>query len=108
LLILDREIQNLPWESIPVLQNYSVCRLPALALLLEKLPNYGSKSQTNTQNQPTSIRNQQTRKNNFVISDVRFHKIDPNNVFYIVNPSQDLATSVSAQGSNPVTLDKCK
>ncbi|KAI6000295.1 peptidase family C50-domain-containing protein [Pisolithus orientalis] len=76
-LVLDRRLQGIPWESIPVLRGRSVSRIPSLNFLLDRVqfaalqsPERGSDSQE----EPTVDR----------IS------IDPRKAYYILNPSGDL------------------
>ena len=37
ILILDKYIQMLPWESLPCLQNQSVSRLPSITFLRDRI-----------------------------------------------------------------------
>lgn len=36
-LILDKQLQSLPWESINLLQNHSVSRIPSIDILMWQL-----------------------------------------------------------------------
>lgn len=66
-LILDKHLQKLPWESMPCLLTRSVTRLPSLHFLL----NYGLLRKL----QPPST---------------LVHGIDPKKTFYVLNPHSNL------------------
>ena len=40
ILIPDKNLQRLPWESIPILRQESVCRLPSFSMLKDRLIRY--------------------------------------------------------------------
>jgi len=65
-LILDRQVQEIPWESIPILRGRAVSRVPSLAFLADRLPPATS-------------------------PDTGRLEVNPKKVFYILNPSKDLA-----------------
>ena len=72
ILILDKYVQMLPWESLPCLRNKSVSRLPSISflrdrILLMKYRNNGGDSSNNDK-----------------------YFIEPQKAFYILNPDQDL------------------
>ncbi|KAM4699281.1 separin [Discoglossus pictus] len=66
-LILDKHLQKLPWESTPCLMSRSVTRLPSLHFLLS----YGLRKKY--QPQTTLI-----------------HGVDPKQTFYVLNPHANL------------------
>ncbi|XP_075707951.1 separin [Rhinoderma darwinii] len=66
-LILDKHLQKLPWESMPCLLTRSVTRLPSLHFLL----NYGLLKK----HQPQST---------------LVHGVDPKKTFYVLNPHSNL------------------
>ncbi|KAM4047872.1 separin [Anomaloglossus baeobatrachus] len=66
-LILDKHLQKLPWESMPCLLTRSVTRLPSLHFLL----NYGLLRK----HQPQSA---------------LVHGVDPKKTFYVLNPHSNL------------------
>jgi len=72
-LILDKSIQGLPWESMPVLRGESVSRIPDVRFLLDRLDladhQRGGKSQGPGANRA---------------------RIDPRKTFYVLNPGGDL------------------
>ena len=64
-LILDRNVQEIPWESIPILRGRAVSRVPSLAFLADRLPLA-------------------------IAPDTGRLEVNPKKVFYILNPSKDL------------------
>ncbi|CAL1276043.1 unnamed protein product [Larinioides sclopetarius] len=66
ILILDKNIQALPWESLPLLKDVPVSRIPSLIIL---------KSLCTT------------------LEPLSYKEVDCNNTFYILNPSGDLKYS---------------
>lgn len=73
-LILDKNIQGLPWESIPVLRGESVSRIPDMRFLLDRLDladrQWGGKKPRG----PGADR----------------ARVDPRKTFYVLNPGGDL------------------
>jgi separase len=65
-LVLDKNVQGLPWESLPILRGKSVSRIPCLSFLLDRieLPSY-----------------------NITAKGIM---INPSRTYYIMNPSGDL------------------
>ncbi|KAJ3553303.1 hypothetical protein NM688_g3687 [Phlebia brevispora] len=72
-LILDKNVQGIPWESIPILRGRSVSRIPSMDFLLDRL------EYARRQGAPTN--------SNGVVDRVM---VDPRKVFYALNPSGDL------------------
>ena len=68
ILIIDKHIQNLPWESMPILYNKPVSRMPSFTLL----SNYCKLKQMNS------------KRNRIGVG------INPENTYYLLNPSNDL------------------
>lgn len=72
-LILDKNVQGLPWESIPILRGESVSRIPDVRFLLDRLglADYrrGGKNMG-----PGADR----------------ARVDPRKTFYVLNPAGDL------------------
>jgi separase len=72
-LILDKNIQGLPWESMPILRGESVSRIPDMRFLLDRLDladhHRGGKNQG-----PAVDR----------------ARVDPRKTFYVLNPAGDL------------------
>ncbi|CAG8512638.1 2627_t:CDS:10, partial [Scutellospora calospora] len=72
ILILDKNVQMLPWESLPCLRSQAVSRLPSLSFLRDRI------MLTN------HINNKQSESN------ISNYVIDQRKTFYVLNPSQDL------------------
>jgi len=72
-LILDKNIQGLPWESMPVLRGESVSRIPDMRFLLDRLSladfQRGGKPQGPGVNRA---------------------RVDPRKTFFVLNPGGDL------------------
>lgn len=61
-LILDKNVQHLPWESLPILRDRQVSRLPNIAMLYQCISGRSRKVQIGS----------------------------PDSAFYLLNPSGDL------------------
>ncbi|KAL5564053.1 hypothetical protein UlMin_033800 [Ulmus minor] len=75
ILVLDSEVQMLPWENIPILRNQEVYRMPSVWSITARLDR--------------SHHNQ--RQVGMVGVDFPF--IDPLDAFYLLNPSGDLSST---------------
>lgn len=73
-LVLDKNIQGLPWESIPMLRGRSVSRIPSVDFLIDRLE-YAEMRK----------RRRPGLKQNFAGATV-----DPRKGYFILNPSGDL------------------
>uniref|UniRef100_S4RE67 separase n=1 Tax=Petromyzon marinus TaxID=7757 RepID=S4RE67_PETMA len=71
-LILDKNLQKLPWENIPLLRASSVTRMPSLAFLLAS-----------------------ALSTKYVKSNVFNSKVDVRNTFYLLNPQANLSSTES-------------
>ncbi|CAM9600525.1 unnamed protein product [Lampetra fluviatilis] len=71
-LILDKNLQKLPWENIPLLRASSVTRMPSLAFLLAS-----------------------ALTTKYVKSNVFNAKVDVRNTFYLLNPQANLSSTES-------------
>ncbi|XP_038076615.1 uncharacterized protein LOC119744640 [Patiria miniata] len=71
ILILDKQIQQLPWETTPALRDTPICRMPSLYFILSHLRSRGS---SNPASDPSPA-------------------LDPSDTFYVLNPSNDLANT---------------
>ncbi|XP_072151631.1 separase isoform X3 [Setaria viridis] len=75
ILVLDINVQMLPWENLPVLRNQEIYRMPSM----------------------TSIFLALSRSNNLLkdgsVMAPPFPVIDPFNTFYLLNPSGDLSST---------------
>jgi separase len=74
-LILDKSVQSLPWESIPILRGRSVSRIPNVDFLLDRLELSRWQMERFTSGQAT----------------VNRAVINPRKGYYILNPSGDLS-----------------
>ncbi|CAG8631184.1 23020_t:CDS:10, partial [Cetraspora pellucida] len=72
ILILDKNVQMLPWESLPCLRSQAVSRLPSLSFLRDRIMFMNH------------INNRQCESN------ISNYVIDQRKAFYVLNPSQDL------------------
>ncbi|CAG8726210.1 31231_t:CDS:10, partial [Gigaspora margarita] len=72
ILILDKNVQMLPWESLPCLRSQAVSRLPSLSFLRDRITliNHNNNKQC------------ESKTANYII--------DQRKAFYVLNPSQDL------------------
>uniref|UniRef100_A0A915HYN5 separase n=1 Tax=Romanomermis culicivorax TaxID=13658 RepID=A0A915HYN5_ROMCU len=66
ILILDKELHSLPWESMPILRNQIVSRMISIHSLIDSINHWSSR-----------------------------RSIDPNNTFYILDPKQNLPNTKS-------------
>ncbi|KAL1336318.1 hypothetical protein HN51_030706 [Arachis hypogaea] len=73
ILVLDYEVQMLPWESLPILRNLEVYRMPSVSSISAVLDISG-------------IHQEQEGRNL-----VSFPSIDPLDAFYLLNPDGDLS-----------------
>lgn len=80
-LVLDKNVQAIPWESIPVLRGRSVSRIPSLALLIDRL---------HLARQQHGLSISQTHEEGIVVDRAL---VDPTKATYILNPSGDLKTT---------------
>ena len=75
-LVLDKNVQSIPWESIPALRGHSVSRIPGIDFLLDRLEYakvHNDEKQRGTK--PGEV------------------LVDPTSVFYVLNPSGDLTNT---------------
>jgi separase len=81
-LVLDRNVQGIPWESIPILRGHSVSRIPSLSFLLDRIHlarHLRGMLPLPSASEVASGNNSIDRAN-----------IDPRRTFYVLNPSGDL------------------
>ncbi|KZV89225.1 hypothetical protein EXIGLDRAFT_771939 [Exidia glandulosa HHB12029] len=83
-LVLDKNVQGVPWESIPVLRGRAVSRIPTIAFLMDRL----QLSRTLTASTPS----QKVRRP--VVTDRAL--VNPAKTTYILNPSGDLKSTEQA------------
>ncbi len=75
-LVLDKDIQGLPWENIPILRGRSISRIPSVEFLLDRVE--------------FSRWQRKARCGSSVESDVDRAFVDPRKGYYLLNPSGDL------------------
>ncbi|CAJ1963611.1 unnamed protein product [Sphenostylis stenocarpa] len=73
ILVLDHEVQMLPWENLPILRNQEVYRMPSVSCISAVLHKDGDHKEPIGRNL------------------VSFPLIDPLDAFYLVNPDGDLS-----------------
>ena len=73
-LILDKNVQGLPWESIPILRGRSVSRIPGIQFLHDRLAFAKIKREAGGAAHSANVG----------------AVVDPSNGYYILNPSGDL------------------
>lgn len=71
-LVLDKNVQGIPWESIPTLRGQSVSRIPSLEFLLDR------------------VEFARVQKGAAVAEMVDRAEVDPRKAYYVLNPSGDL------------------
>lgn len=72
-LILDKNLQGVPWESVPALRGRSVSRVPSMDFLIDRL-------------EYVEMRRSQMAPNHGPLGAV----VDPRKGYFILNPSGDL------------------
>ncbi|EIN08169.1 hypothetical protein PUNSTDRAFT_102931 [Punctularia strigosozonata HHB-11173 SS5] len=78
-LVLDKDLQGIPWESIPVLRGKSVSRIPCMEFLLDRLQFEDW--------QRSSVTGSSPKPNNKAADRAT---VDPRRTYYLLNPSGDL------------------
>ncbi|KZO95424.1 hypothetical protein CALVIDRAFT_599208 [Calocera viscosa TUFC12733] len=76
-LVLDKNVQGIPWESMPILRSRSVSRIPSISFLVDRIEL--SRQRLNAQHGSTSSQESIDRAT-----------VDPRRTFYMLNVSQDL------------------
>ncbi|XP_074358633.1 separase isoform X1 [Apium graveolens] len=73
ILVLDHEIQMLPWESLPILRNQEVYRMPSVCSIFASLDRHDHEK--------------------LGTGSIIFPSIDPLDAYYLLNPSGDLPST---------------
>lgn len=81
-LVLDKNVQGIPWESIPVLRRNSVSRIPNLSFLIDRVQMARHLRGLSPFPDPVEIASSTIM--------VDRASVDPRRTFYILNPSGDL------------------
>ncbi|KAH7929994.1 hypothetical protein BV22DRAFT_1001613 [Leucogyrophana mollusca] len=76
-LVLDKNVQGIPWESLPVLRGRSVSRIPSMEFLLDRL-------------QLAELQRGSGDRANAADTRVDRAIVNPRKTFYVLNPSGDL------------------
>jgi separase len=79
-LVLDKNVQGIPWESIPVLRGKSISRIPSLSFLLDRIE--FTKLQREAMGSPDMDGLTPDRA-----------IVNPKKTYYVLNPSGDLTKS---------------
>ncbi|CAG8819271.1 8283_t:CDS:2, partial [Dentiscutata erythropus] len=92
ILILDKNVQMLPWESLPCLRKQPVSRLPSLSFLRDRILSIQHQNIPHNINTNTNNNHQKNQQNKQNIENIEFlnHVVDKNKCYYVLNPSQDL------------------
>lgn len=75
ILILDRNLQFFPWESMSTLRSLPSCRLPTLSFLRDHLLKLSISGESRE------------------VEETPYTSVDPSNCFYLLNPGNDLSTT---------------
>ena len=78
-LVLDKHVQGLPWESIPILRGRPVSRIPSISFLVDRVELV--REQKLSSSSPSAPPDRTV--------------VDPLKTFYVLNPSGDLKTTQS-------------
>ncbi|KZT53093.1 hypothetical protein CALCODRAFT_557695 [Calocera cornea HHB12733] len=75
-LVLDKNVQGIPWESMPILRNRSVSRIPSISFLVDRI----------------ELSRQRRRAHDMPSSSEPIDRaiVDPRRAFYMLNVSRDL------------------
>ncbi|TFY77124.1 hypothetical protein EWM64_g6889 [Hericium alpestre] len=79
-LILDKNVQAFPWESIPILRGQSVSRIPSVDFLLDRLELVKCKRKRKGRQSPESDAARPMDRLD----------LNPKSAYYVLNPSGDL------------------
>lgn len=79
-LVLDKNVQGIPWESIPILRGRSVSRIPSLSFLVDRIQ---------------FAKLQREAAGSLIGNDSPVDRavVNPRSTYYVLNPSGDLTKS---------------
>jgi separase len=80
-LVLDKNVQGIPWESIPILRGQSVSRIPSMDFLVDRL------EFVKWQKGASGRGSEGDREENTMIDRA---VVNPRSTYYVLNPSGDL------------------
>lgn len=103
-LVLDSELQILPWESLPVLRGSDTYRMPSIgsicALFIHQqfssLSMQAKRSPEHSNNHPNRLDSDSLEELNWLKVCAEDPCVDPYNTFYVLNPSGDLEKTQAA------------
>ncbi|XP_057825408.2 separase isoform X2 [Cryptomeria japonica] len=107
-LVLDANSQVLPWESLPVLRNQEVYRMPSVGSIsavmisrghLQMVDSFVEKEKKMSNRKTNTKQEILARNNPWSVALEQLPKLpamDPYNAFYLLNPSGDLSTTQAA------------
>ncbi|KAL5522623.1 hypothetical protein ACEPAG_8640 [Sanghuangporus baumii] len=81
-LVLDKNVQGIPWESLPVLRGHSVSRVPSLSFIVDRLA--WARSQRGLPLEPSEESTDDSDRIDRTL-------VDPSKGYYLLNPSGDLS-----------------
>ncbi|KAH8099548.1 peptidase family C50-domain-containing protein [Cristinia sonorae] len=86
-LVLDKNVQGIPWECIPILQGKSVSRIPSMEFLVDRIlwAKHQRGEPLSSDDGPTADASQQDES-----PPIDRVSVNPTNTFVILNPSGDL------------------
>ena len=79
-LVLDKNVQGIPWESVPVLRGHSVSRVPSISFITDRLA--WARSQRSLPLEPAESAEGDEQVDRVLV--------DPSKGYYLLNPSGDL------------------
>lgn len=87
-LVLDRCLQGIPWESIPVLRGRSISRIPSLSFLLDRvhLAAWQKRARVNEDGHEDAGKHDH-HQGRYLPDRIC---VDPRKTYYVLNPSGDL------------------
>ena len=99
-LILDKAVQSLPWESIPILQNAPVSRMPSLPFIVERANASAAAPSSKLKKKVIGRSKKGSSTAGSRCNDGGVHVVDGNKTFYVLNPSTDLKSTQRAFEAN--------
>ncbi|KAL5480941.1 ESP1 [Sanghuangporus weigelae] len=81
-LVLDKNVQGIPWESLPVLRGYNVSRVPSISFIADRLA--WARSQRGLPLEPSEESTDGSERIDRIL-------VDPSKGYYLLNPSGDLS-----------------
>jgi len=89
-LILDRHLQGLPWENLPIMNGRSVSRIPSVDFLVDRVVGAKTKWESSSAKEATPGPKIDTFETVSRYDPSTGHPLDPTRGFFILNPSGDL------------------